>query len=125
MTGAGDDQRGVQEAAAGEGASEALNAELVASKEQREKAARQKRAARESAAFALKHRLPLERLVEPQPRSLTVSAGFIRPSPSPEDRARRADEILESFGVRRSLRRSKTPSPERIVRQSGAVLGVH
>ena len=105
-----------------------LNAQLVASKEQREAAARRRRAERESEAFALKHRLPPERIYQPQP-TLTLSAGFsLRPSPSPEDRARRTDEILESFGVKRSApsrpRRSKTPSAERLIRSSGTVLNV-
>ena len=78
-----------------------LNAELVASKEQREAAARRRRAERESEAFALKHRLDPGRIYQPQP-ALTLSTGFsLRPSPpSPEDRARRADQILHDLGIR-------------------------
>lgn len=99
----------------------ALNAQLVASKRKREEAARRERAARESARFAVQHRLDPGRVFEQQP-TLTLSPGFsLRPSPSPEDRARRADQILHDLGIRRS----KTPStPERIIRRTGEVLNV-
>lgn len=111
----------------------ALNAELVASKARREEAARASRAAREAEAFAIKHHLPPERIYQRQPE-VTLAAGFggLRPRPRPEDAARRADEILEAYGIR--PRRSKTPSspkgivrtrePERIVRTFGAIVDV-
>ena len=91
--------------------------------------------AREREAFALKHRLPPERVFQERPQ-LAVSAGFsgLRKELSDEERSARADRQLAAAGIRRKAeprpavhRASKPapPGPTRLVRTGGTVLDVH
>ena len=80
-----------------------LAKELAAAKAVRDESARRARVARDNEAFALKHGLSPDRIYQPQPQSV-MSAGFggLRPSPRPQDAARRAqrvDAILQDAGL--------------------------
>lgn len=103
-------------------------AELLARKRERAESERQERAAKASARFALQHRLPPERVFQQRP-SLTLSAGFsIRPESNPEDRARRADQVLADIRRMKEVERSSKPAPLgsiRLVRTVGSVIDIH
>lgn len=75
-----------------------LAATLAASKQEREEASRRERAARSSAAWAVKNHLPPDRIYEPQPRVMFPSNfGGLRPRPSSYEEDRRVDKILDSI----------------------------
>ena len=77
-------------------------AELAAAKAARDEATRRTRAARETAAFALRHHLPPDRIYVPEPRvKMPGNFGGLRPSPRPEELARRSqrvDQVLRDLG---------------------------
>lgn len=78
----------------------ALARQLAQRKARREESERRTRSARESAAWAVQHHLPPERIYEPQPRVQMPAFGGLRPSPRPEElarRSRRVDAILQSL----------------------------